>query len=118
MGVFSVEIDVGTDLGGQFEHLEARVDTGASYTTLPASMLERIGVRPIERREFVLASGEVRNYDIGQARVRLNGSELVCIVAFGDESAVPVVGAVTLQDMGLGVDTVVEKLIRVRNYML
>ena len=42
MGVFSERIEVGSPDESRFEAIEAVVDTGASFTTIPASMLRRL----------------------------------------------------------------------------
>ena len=40
MGTFSVQIQVGNPSGQRFETIDAMVDSGATYTVLPASLLE------------------------------------------------------------------------------
>ncbi len=56
MGTFTYTIDIGDPQGQRFERVEALVDTGASYTTLPASLLQRLGVRPFTKGRFRLAT--------------------------------------------------------------
>ena len=46
MGTFAVSIEVGDPEGRRYEQFEALVDTGASYTFLPASMLRSLGIKP------------------------------------------------------------------------
>ena len=41
MGTFSVPIEIGNSAGTRFEPVDALVDTGASYTLLPASLLRQ-----------------------------------------------------------------------------
>lgn len=57
MGVFSVSLDVADPNGRRYETVEAMVDSGATSTVLPASMLEGLGVAPHSTRRFVLADG-------------------------------------------------------------
>lgn len=118
MGTFAVGLQVANDLGAGFTPVECLVDTGSSYTTLPGSLLRDLGVKPISRRNFLLANGESVSREIGQARVRLDGHELVTVVVFGDEAAMPLLGAVTLEEMGLGVDPLAQKLVDVPGYLL
>ena len=40
---------IGDQQGNQFEHLEVTVDTGSTFTAVPRTMLERLGV-PVRRR--------------------------------------------------------------------
>lgn len=44
MGKFSVRLEVGDPSGQRFETIDAMVDSGATYTVLPASLLERVDV--------------------------------------------------------------------------
>jgi predicted aspartyl protease len=118
MGVFSVAIEVGDPGGGRFERVEAVVDTGASYTQLPASTLRRLGVQADEKRTFVMADGRREQSDIGQTWARLNGIPRMIMVVFAEEGTQALIGAVTLQEFGLGIDTVGEKLIPVPGYRL
>ena len=47
--------------------IEATVDTGAAYTTLPARLLRELGVEPMGQRRFLLADGRRVDMDYGQA---------------------------------------------------
>ncbi|HHT9131935.1 MAG TPA: aspartyl protease family protein, partial [Candidatus Tripitaka californicus] len=49
MGTFHVNIAVSDPLGKQWESVNALVDTGATYTWVPRSLLERLGVIPASR---------------------------------------------------------------------
>jgi hypothetical protein len=46
MGTFSVRIEIADITGAHSEVADAIVDTGATRTTIPASILERIGIQP------------------------------------------------------------------------
>ncbi len=59
MGTFRVAIEVGDPQGQRYETLEALVDTGSTYTVLPAALLRRLGIQPIERRQFEIADDRV-----------------------------------------------------------
>lgn len=113
MGTFTVTIHAGDQHGERYRPIEALVDTGASYTTLPASVLRDLGVTPHSKRAFVLANGEQVTRDIGRTWVKLDGHTEMTIVVFGDDGALPLLGAVTLEEMGLGVDPLARKLIDV-----
>jgi len=52
MGTFSATIELGDPLGQRFESLDAVVDTGSTYTVVPASLLVRLGVVPYVRDTF------------------------------------------------------------------
>jgi predicted aspartyl protease len=93
------------------ETVEALVDTGASFTTMPASLLRRLGVTPYRKARLRLANGEVAEWDLGRAQMRINGTEEDSICIFGSEDSPPVIGAHTLQAMLLGVDPVEHRLV-------
>ena len=91
----------------------ALVDTGATFTSLPASVLRGIGVLPTRQVRMRLADGSVHEQEAGGALMRLNGQQEVCPVVFGEESSPPAIGAVTLEIMLLGVDPVEQRLVPV-----
>jgi clan AA aspartic protease len=113
MGTFSVTIEASDPQARHFRTVEALVDTGASYTTLPGALLRELGVAPHGQRPFLLATGESVVRDIGRTWVRIDGQTEMTIVVFGDDGASPLLGAVTLEEFGLGVDPVARKLIPV-----
>ena len=83
MGTFHITLAVGDPQGESYVPVEALVDTGATYTMLPASMLQNLGVVPHDRAEFELADGNVAEMDIGRTWVRIDGrSEIVPIIRY------------------------------------
>ena len=69
--------------------LEGIVDTGAIYTVIPRSILEEIGVNPMEKRKFVAFDGEVER-EIGEAMIELMGRKCTTKGIFG-ESRDPII---------------------------
>ena len=49
MGVFNQTIRLTAVEGGRSLDIDAMVDTGASYTIVPAGMLNELGVSPIDK---------------------------------------------------------------------
>ncbi|MFQ5861268.1 MAG: hypothetical protein ACE5IG_06955, partial [Dehalococcoidia bacterium] len=96
---------------GTRETLEALVDTGAAFTTIPAPVLEGLGVRPHRRVHLRLASGQVVDWELGRVLAELDGvqEEILCI--FGSPEAPPVIGAHTLEAFLLGVDPLERRLV-------
>ena|SRR5207302_5263247 len=113
MGIFVVPIAVSDDSGSRFESVEAMVDTGASYTWIPRPTLEALGHTPEDDREFELADGRRISYGVKSIRVRIDSKSTPTWVVFGEPGTDPLLGAVILQEMGLGVDTLNERLIPV-----
>ncbi len=118
MGSFHVAIEVGDVQGQRFEALEALVDTGATYTLIPRSVLQRLGVAPEERWPFTLADGPTVDYDVAQVQVRLDGRRRYTVAVFGDDGAKCLLGVVTLEEFRLGVDPVNRRLIPVPGLLM
>ena len=88
MGTFHVNLEVGDPDGQRFE----LVDSGATYTFLPRSLLQRLGVSPLSRRTFAMADGTRITRDFGQTWVNLDGEQVISPVIFGDDAATPLLG--------------------------
>ena len=111
MGTFSYSIEV-ADLGQQHSReVEAIVDTGAFYTTLPRQVLRELGVEPIGTRRFEVADGRLVDMEYGQAWVAIGGERVITIVVFGNDEGPTLLGAYTLEGLALAVDPVGERLV-------
>ncbi len=111
MGIFAVPLEVGDPGGARFERVEALVDTGASYTALPASMLHRLGVELQESVDCELADGTTVSLGLGQTLVRVDGRQVLTFVLFGEDAAQPLLGAYTLEGLRLAVDPTKHRLV-------
>ena len=118
MGTFRVSIAVGDPQGQEYEPVQALVDTGATYTTLPGSMLRRLGVASDRRVEFELADGTIIEQDVGQTWVRIDGATAIVPVVFAEEGSASLLGAVTLEIFLLTVDPVRQRLVPVRGLLM
>ncbi len=110
VGTFTHPITLYSDDRSTAETVDALVDTGATFLTMPADMLDRLGVEPFQSVTLRLANGEVEQRRIGEVRVQLDGQERTAVCVFGESSAPPIIGAVTLQSFLLIVDTVEHRL--------
>ena len=112
MGVFEVTLGVCGPGEGELTPVAALVDTGAVHSVLPASLLTRLRVTPLEKFAYTLADGSSVEYDFGMARLGLAGHpERYCPVIFGPEEQY-LVGATTLEFFNLMVDPVDGTLLR------
>ena len=111
MGTFSVEIEVGDPSGSRFEPVEVLVDTGATYTMLPASLLTSLGVETVETQTFMLADGSEIQLDVGDTLLRVEGRSRYSPVVFMNEGTSAVLGAVTPEIFLLGVDPIRQRLV-------
>lgn len=94
------------------------VDTGASYTVVPSSVLEDLGIRPHRRMGFRLADGARIEKDVGAAMVRVMGQQETSMVVFGPDDGPVLLGAVALETFALAVDPLGQRLISVDGLLL
>ena len=111
MGTFNWPIRISSMDGQRTRDIEATVDTGAAYTTLPTPLLRELGAAPIGKRRLLLADGRRIEMNIGRAWVTIDGESEVTVVVFGGDNAPPLLGAYTLEGLGLAVDPLGQRLI-------
>lgn len=118
MGTFYTEIEVGDFAGESWVTIEALVDTGASTTSLPASVLQDLGVRALYTERFRFAQGEVRGLPVGYTWIRFAGKEVLTQVIFNAEGTSPLLGALALEAVYMAVDPVGQRLIPVEGLLM
>ena len=111
MGTFTWPLRISSMDGQQSLEIEATVDTGAAYTTLPASQLRDLGLQPRGKRRFLLADGRRVDMDYGQAWATVDSESVVTIVVFGEDDAPALLGAYTLEGLALAVDPTSQRLV-------
>ena len=111
MGEFTWPVGVWSADGERVETVDALVDTGASYSMFPRSMLERLGIEKRFELPFEQADGSVVNRDVGRAVLVINGDESTMRVIFGDEGTDSLIGSNALQEFLLLIDPVGEQLV-------
>lgn len=113
MGHIREVVEISSRGGGRFERLEALVDTGATYTCIPRTVLEGLGIVPEEEWPFVLADGREVRYPMAWIDIRMQGRVQPTIVVFAEPGSEPILGVVTLEEFRLAVDPVNRRLISV-----
>ncbi len=74
MGTVVVTIGIGDPQGRRFEDIDVIVDTGSTFTVVPRTTLQRLGV-PVERSvQSELADGSNAPVDIGRTMADLKDS--------------------------------------------
>ena len=111
MGTFTHPITLISASGGQSETLDALVDTGAMFTTIPSPVLERLSVRPFRTMPVRFANGQVEQWQLGQVEAELDGQTMPILCFFGSSDAPPLIGCHTLEAFLLAVDPVEQKLV-------
>jgi len=105
MGLTVLEIEIGNPNNPEItEKLEFLVDSGAIYSVVPTPILERLGIRPLATQEFRLADGSkiVRKKGVALFKYgeRIGGADVI----FGEEGDSVLLGAFTLEALGLILD--------------
>ena len=110
MGTFSVPVTVGNPDSAAREKVDALVDTGSTFSVMPASLLQRLGIEPTWTRRLRLANGEVEVRQTGLAFFEVNGMAGAARVVLGPEN-LHILGANTLEDLSFVVDPINKRLI-------
>lgn len=75
-------------------------------------------MKPHARASFRLADGSLREYELGETQVRIDGQSVTTLVVFGDEGVEPLLGAYTLEGLRLAPDPVGRRLIPVPGLLM
>jgi clan AA aspartic protease len=89
----------------------ALVDTGATDTFLPASVLRKLGIHPSARRTYELADGTEQELQIGFGVIEILGQAAGGTLVFAGEKEEPLLGVTVLESTGLWIDPQHERLI-------
>jgi predicted aspartyl protease len=105
MGLTVLEVEVGNPATPDTtERVEFLIDSGAIYSVVAVPILERLGISPITEQQFRLADGSkiVRKKGIALFRYgeRVGGADVI----FGEEGDSTLLGAFTLEALGLALD--------------
>lgn len=105
MGLTFLEIEVGNPAKPEVtEKLEFLIDSGAIYSVVPTPILERLGIKPLSEQEFRLANGTKVVRKKGGALFKYGDRIGVADVIFGEEGDSMLLGAFTLEALGLSLD--------------
>jgi clan AA aspartic protease len=100
MGLTFIEATV-TGNRKRRQTLRFLVDSGAIYTLLPKSVWQALGLRPKRTMTFTLADGTEVRRGISECHLSMPQGEGHTPVILGEEGDEPLLGAVTLEIMGL-----------------
>ena len=111
MGTFTYPITLLGAAEGVSEPLDALVDTGATFTTMPGSVLKRLGVQVQRKVRLRLADGRDVQWEMGEIRAQLDGESSTIWCVFASEDTPALIGAHTLEAFLLVVNPVDQRLI-------
>jgi clan AA aspartic protease len=105
MGLTVLEVEVANPARPEItEKVEFLIDSGAIYSVVPSPVLERLGIRPLMAQEFRLADGSKilrkKGVAVFKRGERAGGADVV----FGEEGDSTLLGAFTLEALGLSLD--------------
>ena len=106
MGMFNIVMEVGSPSGEGYVPFSGLVDTGSTFTALPESLLNSLGVIPRYAAEFELADDRAIERSYGFTMVRFNDREGMVPVTFMADDSSPIIGTTTLEILALMVDPV------------
>src|SRR5436190_1310883 len=112
MGLTTLRVDVANVADPDHARtLEFLVDSGAIYSVVPAQVLHELGIKPITTQEFRLADGSAISRRKGGAVFRYGDRVGVADVIFGEEGDHLLLGAFTLEALGLALDPLRRQLL-------
>lgn len=85
----------------KFIDIEFLVDSGAFYSLVPGKILDQLGVEPYREMSFSLADGSTMKRRISSAYFEFQGEGGPAPVIYGEEGDEPLLGATTLESIGL-----------------
>ena len=105
MGLTYVRATVAKPSGrGRPVHVRFLVDTGAVYTVLPLHIWRALKLKSQRSVEFTLADGTTITRGVSECRFTLEGHSATSPVVLGEADDGPLLGAVTLETVGLMVN--------------
>ena len=107
MGVTSLVVRITHPVDRKrFVDQEMLVDSGAVFAVVPTKMLRRLGIRPMRREQFRLADGTTITRQVAIAGFEYGGHVGGSTVIFGEPGDACLMGALTLESLGLMLDPV------------
>jgi len=93
------------------EEIVAMVDTGAAFSWIHRERIERLGVQTLRRMGFRAIDGSIIERDTAAVWVASDGFTGPDTIVIAERSDMEVIGAHTIEGLGLAADPVQKKLI-------
>ena len=84
---------------------------------MPRAVLESLGCRPVRTRRVVLADGRTEEWSVTQTDVECEGRRTTTPSFMGPATGPVLLGATTLEELGLGIDPLNRRLVPVDLYL-
>ncbi len=85
----------------KFSDVEFLVDSGAVYSVVPGKILDELEIDPYREMSFALADGTAIKRKISSAYFEFEGEGGPAPVVYGEEGDTALLGATTLESIGL-----------------
>jgi predicted aspartyl protease len=90
------------------------VDSGAIYSVLPEATWRALRLRGEREVEFILADGTPINRSVSECRFEIRGAAATSPVVLGEKHDGPLLGAVTLETLGLMLNPLTREILPMR----
>jgi aspartyl protease family protein len=100
VGLITIRMQVRRD-GGSSREVEFLVDSGATLTVLPRDVWRALGLHPKRAMRFALADGRTIRRRVSECRFCYQGIDAVSPVVLGQRRDAALLGALTLESLGL-----------------
>ncbi|MFQ5903564.1 MAG: hypothetical protein ACE5JO_07735 [Candidatus Binatia bacterium] len=81
------------------------VDTGVFFTVVPRDVLSTLRVSPLREETVQFADRRKTRWKVGEVRLDMDGRSVTTLVLFGKKGTTPLLGAYSLEGLGLSVDS-------------
>jgi clan AA aspartic protease len=99
MGLTTITARIGK--GKKATDVSFLVDSGATYSLLPESVWKKLGIKPSRELSFTLADGTVIKRKISETVFEIQGISGTSPVILGEGNDEALLGAITLEVLGL-----------------
>ena len=111
MGLTALTLEVGNPANPAItKTIEFLIDSGAIYSVVPIKILKELGIKPVAREEFRLGDGSKIVRKKGIALFKYGKSIGGADVIFGEAGDSQLLGAFTLEALGLVLDPLKREL--------
>jgi len=93
------------------EELDVLVDTGAAFSWVSRTRLERLGVTPSRQMPFRTIDGRVLERDLAIVHIGTNGYVAPDLVVMAEPGEMEVIGAHSIEGLGMAADPIQKKLV-------
>ncbi|MFP3303538.1 MAG: retroviral-like aspartic protease family protein [Caldivirga sp.] len=90
--------------------VELIADTGATYTVISTSTLNKLGINPTRTVKLRLADNRVIEKPMGEVGIEIEGYRASATPAIFGDGGINLLGSVILEQLGLAPDPVLKRL--------